>query len=202
MWRQWGIYQPPTSHCSRVYKKNQATFQDIYLTWKKNTIIDPIIYFKECNSSFFVPLHDGWHLTSVNSQLPSGKIPFALPLWDLSFVISQLGFRSHFPWPKVQLSLVCLAALNVVSIEPKTSKLSFADHVVSLLKYQASGTIYLWLISSTVGFYSWDGNNILVALEEGFNSTWICHKWGQYSKNSSTSSGIQLSRSVCMSESM
>ena len=36
-----------------------------------NTIIDPIIYFKERNSYFFVPLHDGWRFTKVNNQPPS-----------------------------------------------------------------------------------------------------------------------------------
>ena len=33
-----------------------------------NTIIDPIIFFKERNSYFFEPLHDGWHFTNVNNQ--------------------------------------------------------------------------------------------------------------------------------------
>jgi hypothetical protein len=33
-----------------------------------NTIIDPIIYFKQCNSYFFEPFHNGWHFTTVNNQ--------------------------------------------------------------------------------------------------------------------------------------
>jgi len=43
-------------------------------------IIDVIIYFKERNSYFFVPLYDGWHFTSVNNQPPSANTPFVLPL--------------------------------------------------------------------------------------------------------------------------
>jgi len=43
-------------------------------------IIDPIIYFKECNSYFFVPLHDGWHFTSVGATFsnPHGEFNVAV----------------------------------------------------------------------------------------------------------------------------
>ena len=44
-----------------------------------NTIIDPITFFKEPNSYFFEPLHDGWHFTNVNNQPPSAKAPMVLP---------------------------------------------------------------------------------------------------------------------------
>ena len=40
-----------------------------------NTIIDPIIYFKERNSYFFEPLHDGWHFTKVNNIATKGPLP-------------------------------------------------------------------------------------------------------------------------------
>ena len=43
-------------------------------------MIDSIIYLKERNSYFFVPLHDGWRFTNVNNQPP------------------RLGLREYLPF--------------------------------------------------------------------------------------------------------
>ena len=62
-----------------------------------NTIIDPIIYFKEHNSYFFVPLHNGWRFTKVNNQPPSATAPWALPFWEVLLVLTSLS-HMHLKW--------------------------------------------------------------------------------------------------------
>jgi hypothetical protein len=48
--------------------QDKSGFPDVkYQVYITNTIIDPIIYFKERNSYFFETLHDGWHFTTVNN---------------------------------------------------------------------------------------------------------------------------------------
>ena len=75
-----------------VYKKNELHPRfDLVRFMMTNMIIDVIIYFKERNSYFFVPLYNGWHYTTVNTQPPSSNAPFVLPLWEVSFAISRLG---------------------------------------------------------------------------------------------------------------
>ena len=150
----WWLTSLLPSRRSGVQKKT-SYIQDIwpveYKVYITNTIIDPIIYFKECNSYFFVPLHDGWHFTTVNNQPLSARVLFVLPLWELTFATSRLG--SQFTLSRCPSSAF-LAALNAVSIALKTSTLSLSDYVVTLLKYQALRD-HPQLILSTTQQKSW-----------------------------------------------
>ena len=101
-----------------------------------NTIIDPIIYFKERNSYFFVPLHDGWRFTKVNNQPPSATALWALPFSEVLLFLtslSQMHLKQRPGYPAIinvvhrRTQLISLTFKRIHSVRTVNTMVEFSS---------------------------------------------------------------------------